>query len=138
MDATIVEVSLVILSVGAVAAISFVVRAMHIQERGEERRHRERMDLWKQLAPVRTTGGGLDLRPDSAPASEGSTRAASFPEIADLPIPPSGPVSTRTPTQASPTQASPTRSEDEDQNDTVIFLGPLSQRGDAHRAVDGP
>lgn len=133
MDATIVEISLVILSAGAVAAISLVVRAMHIQERGEERRHRERMDLWKQLAPVRTTGGGLDLRPDSAPASEGSPRAASFPEIADLPIPPSGPVSTRT-----PTQASPTRSEDEDQNDTVIFLGPLSQRGDAHRAVDGP
>lgn len=73
MDATIVEVSLVILSVGAATAISLVV------------------------------------------------------------CPPSGPVSTRT-----PTQASPTRSEDEDQNDTVIFFGPTSQRGDAHRAVDGP
>ena len=112
MESTFVVVALALASVGSVVAMAFLVRAMHVQERGAERRHREWMNFQTQIAnPER-----------------GTPREPLFSEIPDLPEPPSAPISVLT----------PPRSDDEDENRTEIFLGPVSKRAVAIPPSDGP
>jgi hypothetical protein len=107
MGSTIFEIALVVILLSIPGLLLLVVHAMHVSERGEDRRHRERLTMWGQVVTPDRVGSPVALA------------ETTFPEIPNLPEPPSIPAPAITPT---PPQ------DDEDQKETMIFAGPLSRR----------
>ena len=112
-------IGILILSVGLTAVsvlLGVLVNELRVQERGEERRHRDRIRQGDQLVEAMSGRAKIAQPPESL----------SFPDL-DLPAPPAvEPASARTPLSTPTVIASLDAERDNADDPTVIFVGPPS------------